>query len=265
VSDWTSTSKAKLVIVVSAALISMVSASAAAAADECLASPNGSSPQGQHWRYHLDRQSQRKCWYLATVGSKVVHHAAGKPSAARAEESGPAHAARTEPRNKAAAPEHPLADAPTPGAPVAAGAVDLAWPDPPSGAAQHTPASEPGSGTGQAAAAAGAASSSLPLAYTASVSAAQQADEPAAPVSGTPAAPVAEPAAAPLGTSGAYPVAVLAGVLALAMGISLGLSRWLARRRDTPRRDLESSANRRSVATATRCGAARLVVASETM
>jgi hypothetical protein len=259
--DRMTTLKTKVVIVVSTALISMASASAAAfAADECLASPNGSSPQGQHWRYHLDRQTQRKCWYLATVGREVTHQAAGKPSVARTEESGPAHAARTESRNEqAAAPEQPLADAPA----AAAGTVALVWPDPPSGAGQHPPAPEPGPGSGQAAAAAGGAPSSLPLAYTASVSAAQQADELAAPVSGAPAALVA--VAAPLGASGAYPVVVLAGVLAVAIGIGLGLSRWLARRRDTLHHDLGSNANRRSLATGTRCGAARLMIGSETM
>jgi hypothetical protein len=38
-----------------------------AAADECLSAPNGPAPKGQHWYYHLDRATQRKCWYVRAV------------------------------------------------------------------------------------------------------------------------------------------------------------------------------------------------------
>jgi hypothetical protein len=256
------TSKLKLAIVVSSALISMaLTGRAAVAADECLASPNGLSPQGQHWRYHLDRQTQRKCWYLATVGAKVAHHAAAKPSAARAEESAPAQAEAH--NDQAPAPEQPLADASGSGAPATAGAASLAWPDPTNGARSQTAASEPG---GQAAPAAmSEPPPPPPLAYTPSVQAAQQPDVSAAPVSATPAAPAVEPAAPPPAAaapvpptsspvvpapkpsseslhpseSGSRPFVVLSGVLALAMAIGLALSRWLARRRDMLSRDLE--------------------------
>ncbi len=37
---------------------------AASAADECLTEPKGPTPQGQHWYYHFERGTQRKCWYL---------------------------------------------------------------------------------------------------------------------------------------------------------------------------------------------------------
>jgi hypothetical protein len=33
-------------------------------ANDCLAAPNASSPQGQHWYYRIERPSHRKCWYL---------------------------------------------------------------------------------------------------------------------------------------------------------------------------------------------------------
>jgi hypothetical protein len=34
---------------------------------ECLVEPNRDTPPGQHWYYHLDRGSDRKCWYLHAV------------------------------------------------------------------------------------------------------------------------------------------------------------------------------------------------------
>jgi hypothetical protein len=43
----------------------------ARATDECLAAPNSSSPPGSHWYYHLERPSQRKCWYLGPEGREV--------------------------------------------------------------------------------------------------------------------------------------------------------------------------------------------------
>ncbi|MGZ5842923.1 MAG: hypothetical protein ACXWJ8_13470 [Xanthobacteraceae bacterium] len=37
---------------------------AANAAETCLAAPQGAAPQGGHWRYRLERGTQRKCWRL---------------------------------------------------------------------------------------------------------------------------------------------------------------------------------------------------------
>ena len=50
------------------ALITVSSASSAA--DECLAKPNGPTPQGQHWYYRIDHANDgRQCWYLrAEIG-----------------------------------------------------------------------------------------------------------------------------------------------------------------------------------------------------
>ncbi len=41
----------------------------AAPTNECLSAPKGVSPKGQHWYYHLDRATQRKCWYLRSTDS----------------------------------------------------------------------------------------------------------------------------------------------------------------------------------------------------
>jgi hypothetical protein len=35
-----------------------------ARASDCLTAPNSPAPKGSHWYYHLNRASQRKCWYM---------------------------------------------------------------------------------------------------------------------------------------------------------------------------------------------------------
>jgi hypothetical protein len=35
-----------------------------ARADDCLAQPNSSAPEGSHWYFRIDRATQHKCWYL---------------------------------------------------------------------------------------------------------------------------------------------------------------------------------------------------------
>jgi hypothetical protein len=35
-----------------------------ARADNCLAAPNSTAPNGSHWYYHLNRATQQKCWYV---------------------------------------------------------------------------------------------------------------------------------------------------------------------------------------------------------
>ncbi|MHC2619836.1 hypothetical protein ACVIW2_001868 [Bradyrhizobium huanghuaihaiense] len=44
--------------------------STAGAASDCLASPKGSAPQGQHWHYRVERGTKRQCWYLRAEGGK---------------------------------------------------------------------------------------------------------------------------------------------------------------------------------------------------
>ncbi|NEU97672.1 hypothetical protein [Bradyrhizobium uaiense] len=41
-------------------------------ADTCQPAPKGTAPAGSHWFYHLDRSTQKKCWYLGDAKNKVV-------------------------------------------------------------------------------------------------------------------------------------------------------------------------------------------------
>lgn len=47
-----------------------------ARADDCLEQPNSSAPEGSHWYYHIDRATQRKCWYLRAPDQQAQHPAA---------------------------------------------------------------------------------------------------------------------------------------------------------------------------------------------
>lgn len=55
--------------------------SAANAADDCLASPKKTAPDGQHWYYRLERGTKRQCWYLRAEGAKTVQSAQTTQSA----------------------------------------------------------------------------------------------------------------------------------------------------------------------------------------
>jgi len=44
----------------------------ASAATDCLAAPSAEAPEGSHWFYRTDRETQRKCWYLTQNGRKVA-------------------------------------------------------------------------------------------------------------------------------------------------------------------------------------------------
>jgi hypothetical protein len=50
---------------------------AARAADACLSSPTGHTPQGGHWYYRIDRATKRHCWYVADrekLPSNITSH-----------------------------------------------------------------------------------------------------------------------------------------------------------------------------------------------
>jgi len=47
-----------------------------ARADDCLAQPNSNAPEGSHWYYHIDRATQRKCWYLRAPDQQAQNPAA---------------------------------------------------------------------------------------------------------------------------------------------------------------------------------------------
>jgi hypothetical protein len=51
----------------------------ARAADDCLSGPNHATSAGGHWYYRVDRQSHRKCWYLADQGQKTEQVRSAKP------------------------------------------------------------------------------------------------------------------------------------------------------------------------------------------
>ena len=52
----------------------------ARAADGCLRVPNHQTSTGGHWYYRVDRQNQRKCWYLADEGRKSDQAVSARPS-----------------------------------------------------------------------------------------------------------------------------------------------------------------------------------------
>jgi hypothetical protein len=60
-----------LAIVVPALVLTAGSSRAEPAADDCLAKPNSTSPEGRHWYYRIDRASKRRCWYLGPKGQEV--------------------------------------------------------------------------------------------------------------------------------------------------------------------------------------------------
>jgi hypothetical protein len=53
-------------------LVLITGSSASSAADDCLATPNGPTPQGQHWYYRIDHANDgRQCWYLRAETDRV--------------------------------------------------------------------------------------------------------------------------------------------------------------------------------------------------
>jgi len=61
---------AALATSLSALTLSLLNSGAARAEDTCLTTPKSGAPAGGHWRYRLERGTQRKCWHLATDGRK---------------------------------------------------------------------------------------------------------------------------------------------------------------------------------------------------
>jgi len=81
--------------------LTTASHSAPAEAEECLAGPKGTAPQGGHWYYRIDRATKRHCWYLGDEKEKAARAATEKSSAS----SDPASP------TKKAAPQRDIADA----------------------------------------------------------------------------------------------------------------------------------------------------------
>lgn len=155
-------------------------ASTANAAADCLASPKGAAPQGQHWFYRVERATKRQCWYLraegAKEGAKATQSAQATPDTPNAAPAGPqsvqnAHAEYITPQTSAAASAPAPAAAATQPAPgttdanAAQPAVATRWPD----AAPASPAPQPSAATAAAPAAASVQPSAKPAASPAPV------------------------------------------------------------------------------------------------
>ena len=73
------------VLLVSVALagvaLAVTPGNAAPAEEECISRPKGAAPEGKHWYYNTNRKTNRKCWFLADKGTKVVAPALSKQSA----------------------------------------------------------------------------------------------------------------------------------------------------------------------------------------
>lgn len=79
------------------------------AADACRTEPGVQTPEGKHWYYRVEHQSNRQCWYLRDLD--------GRPAQAGL---APQPESAVEPKAEAAAPQRSLADA----------HAELPWPQP---------------------------------------------------------------------------------------------------------------------------------------
>lgn len=61
---------------------------AVATADNCLTAPKGAAPAGGHWRYHVDRATKRKCWYVREETSKAPKAASAQQEPAPVADAG---------------------------------------------------------------------------------------------------------------------------------------------------------------------------------
>ncbi|MEH2484787.1 hypothetical protein [Bradyrhizobium sp. AZCC 2230] len=157
-------------------------------AADCLASPKGAAPQGQHWFYRVERGTKRQCWYLraegAKEGAKATQSAQATTDAPNAAPASPpsvqnARAEYIAQTSPGASPPAPAAAAtqPAPGTPdanAAQPAVATRWPD----AAPASPAPQPSPATAAVPATASAQPSTKPAASPAPVTLAA-ADAPA--------------------------------------------------------------------------------------
>jgi hypothetical protein len=82
--------------------------SARSAADECLAKPNGPTPQGQHWYYRIDHANDgRQCWYLRQKTSRQTERISSD-AMAQAIQAPAAPAAKMSPEQNAAPAAAPI-------------------------------------------------------------------------------------------------------------------------------------------------------------
>jgi hypothetical protein len=106
---------AALAVLAATSALNAQSTLAQAAADECLSKPNGTSPQGSHWFYRVDRaNNNRRCWYLGPDGAKA------RQAAAPRRRSSAARSANPENRGEAAAEQNPIVTDASPSSPALA-------------------------------------------------------------------------------------------------------------------------------------------------
>jgi hypothetical protein len=48
------------------------SATVSGAAVECVTEPKYDPPEGSHWYYHVDRATDRKCWYIIALAKETA-------------------------------------------------------------------------------------------------------------------------------------------------------------------------------------------------
>src|ERR1700674_263016 len=118
----------RIMLLVFASLVATIpmtirSADAAPAPEDCVGAPDHAPPEGSHWYYRVDGENYRKCWYLGPQGAKVRHAAATKPE--RIAKPDPAPLARP-----VAVPQVAQIQ-PAPAASNPAEAPAVRWPDPP--------------------------------------------------------------------------------------------------------------------------------------
>lgn len=144
--------------------------------DTCLSGPQGATPAGRHWRYHIEAGTKRHCWYLGDARGKTAQAPAAKqpkvaaaapsnsrtaaPAAtasqtsatslqptvanARAEMASPGNTgdgAEASPPPDAQSPNATQNSAPPSG--TSTSAVNTRWPDPSISVAQATPTPAP--------------------------------------------------------------------------------------------------------------------------
>ncbi|MCK1654359.1 hypothetical protein IVA88_23365 [Bradyrhizobium sp. 149] len=129
--------------------------STANAASDCLGSPKGAAPQGQHWHYRLERATKRQCWYLRAEG-KATQTAQAAPDTPTADSTAPQQHSVQDARaeyltpQSIAAPKTPAQAGPAPTQAAASPSADAnaqqpavaaRWPD--ASTASAAPAAEP--------------------------------------------------------------------------------------------------------------------------
>jgi hypothetical protein len=77
--DRTTLTSTVLATVLAGMALMSAACSPARAADGCLRAPSHQASTGRHWYYRLERQTHRRCWYLAEQGHRTHRAASATP------------------------------------------------------------------------------------------------------------------------------------------------------------------------------------------